>query len=108
VYRRCSGDLSNTSLSLYFGRRLGLCRQLQHRRVLTLAQPGEPHDLPVGALQGVMMRVWLLHLDLPEKSYLLSDDSLTTESKKTFAFRFRLERDLCAGKKTQGYLRFSD
>ena len=50
VRRRPSGDVGNARLSVCLSRRLGLCRQLQHRRVLTLAQPGEQHDLPVGEL----------------------------------------------------------
>jgi hypothetical protein len=55
------------------------------------------------------MGVWLLHLDLPESSYLLPDEFLATEEfKNTLAFDFRLECDLRAGKKTHSYMRFAD
>ena len=33
--------VANERLSVCLSRRLGLCRQLQHRRVLTFTQPGE-------------------------------------------------------------------
>ena len=99
----------NARFSVYLSRRLGLRRQLQHRRVLTLVQPGEQHDLPVGELQRVVMRVWLLQLDLPESSYLLPNELLAPEDlKKMLALHFPLERALRAGKKTHGHLRFSD
>ena len=45
--------------------------------MLTLAQPGEQHDLPANS--NVVMRDWLLHLDLPESSYLLPDEFLAPE-----------------------------
>ena len=76
--------------------------------MLTLAQPGEQHDLPVGELQRVVVRVWLLHLDLPESSYLLPEFLAPEDLKNMLALHFPLERDLRAGKKTHSYMRFSD
>jgi hypothetical protein len=77
--------------------------------VLTFVEPGEQHDLPVGELQRVMMRVWLLHLDLPKSSYLLPDEFLAPEDlKNMLALHFPLERDLRTGKKKHGYMGFSD
>ena len=82
---------------------------VQYRRVLTFAQPGEERDLPVGELQSVVMRVWLLRLDLPESSHLIHDEFLTPEDlKKMIALHCPLERDLRAGTKTHGHMRFSD
>src|SRR5882724_12739579 len=55
------------------------------------------------------MSVWILRLDLPESRYLIHDEFLAPEdSKNTLALHFLLERNLCAGKKTHGYMRFSD
>ena len=48
-------------------------RQLQHRRPLALAQTGDQHDLPVGELQGVVMHVRAVHVDLPEPGHLVSN-----------------------------------
>jgi hypothetical protein len=55
------------------------------------------------------MSVWILRLDLPESRYLIHDEFLAPEdSKNTLALHFLLERNLRAGKKTHGYMRFSD
>src|SRR5208282_5699699 len=99
-----SGNERNALLLLRFVRGARGSGQLQHGRVLTFREPGKQHDLPVGELQRVVMHVWLLHLDLPESSYLLPDEFLATdELKNTLAFDFRLECDLRAGKKTHSY-----
>src|SRR5262249_12702140 len=47
--------------------------QLQHRRVLAFAQPGEQHSLSVGELQRIVMHHRLAHIDLPELRYFLSE-----------------------------------
>jgi hypothetical protein len=47
------------------------CWQLQHSRVLTLAQLCQQHDLPVGELQRIMMGVGPIVVDLPEPSHLV-------------------------------------
>jgi hypothetical protein len=44
--------------------------QLQHDHVLTFAQAGDQHRLPVGELQRIMMYVGLICVDLPEPSHL--------------------------------------
>ena len=93
-------------LLLRFVRGTRRSRQLQHGRVLAFAQPGELHDLTVGELQCVVMHVGLLEVDLPEPSYLLTDQFLAREGfkymlalhfKNMLAFDLRLEGDLSAG-----------
>jgi hypothetical protein len=57
--------------------------------VLSFTQPGKQHDLPIGKLQRVVMRVGLLQVDLPEPRYLLRDKFLTPEDlKNRLAFDF--------------------
>jgi len=46
--------------------------QLQHSRLLTLAQLCQQHDLPVGELQRIMMGTGLIVVYLPEPSHLVS------------------------------------
>ena len=104
-----SGNERTALLLLCFVRGARRSRQLQHGRVLTFREPGEQHDLPVGELQRIVMHVLLLHLDLPESSYLLPYEFLASgELKNMLAFDFRLECDLRARKKTHSYMRFSD
>ena len=38
-------------------------RQLQHGHVLAFAQPRDQHELPVGELQRVMMRIGVVEVD---------------------------------------------
>jgi hypothetical protein len=50
------------------------------------------------------MHVGLLQVDLPESSYLLTDQFLTPEDfKNALTLHFPLERNLRAGKKTHCY-----
>ena len=73
---------------------------LGDNKMLSFAQPGEQHDLPVGKLQRVVMHVGLFQVDLPEPCHLLTDQFLAPEDlKNTLTFDFRLECDLGAGKK---------
>jgi hypothetical protein len=47
--------------------------QLQHSRLLTDTELGEQRDLAVGELKGIMVRIWILQVDLSEPSYLMTD-----------------------------------
>ena len=46
---------------------------MQHDGVLTFAQPGHDHDLPVGELKRIVMHVGLVFVDLLETSHLLAE-----------------------------------
>jgi hypothetical protein len=69
-----SGD-EGSSLWHYLFARLSRgppgARQLQHRRVLTLAKIRHQHDLPIGELQRIMMRRGPIEVDLAEASHLV-------------------------------------
>jgi hypothetical protein len=73
-----SGDERSVLLVFGFVRRARRGRQLEHRRVLAFAQPGEQHGLPVRELQRFVMHVRLAHVDLPEQRYFLLSSELLT------------------------------
>jgi len=73
----------------------------------------EQHDLTVGKLKCIMMRAWVILIDLPELGHLMleyllasfADDKLEP-SQHTFYFIFK--PDLSARKKTHGGVGLSD
>jgi hypothetical protein len=66
-------DDRNAPLLLRFLRSARSSWQLQHDGVLTFAQPGHEHDLPVGELKRIVMHVGLAFVDLLEASHLLAE-----------------------------------
>ena len=54
-------------------RRLFGRRQLQHGRHLALAKPCHQHDAPIRELQGVMMGIVPVHVDLTETRDTIRD-----------------------------------
>jgi hypothetical protein len=105
-------DYSNALLFLRFLRRARSSWQLQHSRLLTLTETGEQHNLPVGELQCVVMHVRLLFPNLPEPSHFLSElfagHPHREEAQSMLALDLFVERDLRAGKKAHGHVRFSE
>jgi hypothetical protein len=73
-------------------------RKLQDGGSLTFAQVVHTHDLPIGKLQGVVMHMRLVHIDLPETSDLVRKLSSGQEAPSTLALDFVLERDFCSRK----------
>ena len=61
-----STDVSNPFLGFYFRRCNRLRRKLEHRCFLTLQQVSQQHHLPVWKFQRIMMRVWVVLVDLPK------------------------------------------
>jgi hypothetical protein len=108
-----SVDVGNVPLSFYLGRRLRLRGQLQYGCMLTYAQMREQHDLAVGELKGIMVRIWILQVDLSEPSYLVTDvvrfpleKAQPKSSNLTLDFAFK--HDLGAREKAHGHLGFSN
>jgi hypothetical protein len=106
-----SADVCNARLSFYIGyiigSRLRNGRQLQHGRVLAYAQASEQHDLPVGELKGIMVRVRIVQVHLPETSHRVTDvlrfifeEAQLKSGNLTLDIAF--ERDLGAGKQADG------
>jgi hypothetical protein len=70
-------------LLLRFARDAGRGRQLEHRRLLALAQTGDQDDLPVGEFQGVVVRVRAVHVAVAGQTdgRAVSDGSKTSHEK---------------------------
>src|ERR1700730_5677071 len=115
TYRRvsASADDGNPLLLLRFLRRARSSWQLQHSRLLTHAEPGEQHNLPVGELKGIMVRTWIVYVHLPEPSHRVTDELRFFLEKAQLKSRNHpldlvLEHDLGARKKADRHLRFPD
>jgi hypothetical protein len=113
MYRRVSvsPDVGNALLLLRFLRRARSSWQLQYACTLTYAEMREQHDLAIGELKGIMVRAWIVHVDLPEPSHLVTDVLRFPLEKAQLKSRnhtldFALERDLGARKKAHGHLGF--
>jgi len=94
--------VSNARASFRWGWR-GVRGQLQHRRALTHAQMREQHDLAVGELNRIVMRAWIIHVDLPEPSNPVTDVprfllEKTQEKSRLLSLDVLIERDLGARK----------
>ena len=102
--------MNSAGLSGSLGRRLGLRWQLQHRRVLTLVQRGEQHNVPTGEFQCIVMRVRLVQMDLPEPSYFFTNRlALAKKAKRRrLPLDLLLEHNLGARKKAYGDALFSN
>src|SRR5713101_4161516 len=72
-----SGAVGNARESFCGGRRCRLCGQLQYCRMLTCAKMREQHDLPIGEFEGIMVRTWIVQVDLPEPRHLVEYLPLT-------------------------------
>src|SRR3984893_6859852 len=73
----------------------------------------EQHDLAIRELKGIMVRVRIVQVDLPEPCHLVTDvlrfplEKAQAKS-PNLTLDFAFERDLGARKKEHGHLRFSD
>src|SRR5262249_53814028 len=91
---------------LDLGRAMG--GKLQHCCVLTYAQMSEQHDLATGKLNGIVVRAWIIQVDLPEPPdpvrnlprFFLEK---TQEKSGLFALHIGIERDLGAREKAYGH-----
>lgn len=70
-----------------------LGRKLKNRRTLTGAERGQQYGLAIGELQGIVMRVRIGQIDLPEASHLATDNPEPGKqvSKRTGTSRFVFE-----------------
>jgi len=73
----------------------------------------EQHDLAIGELDGIVVRAWIVQIDLPEPPNPVRDMPrfLLEETQEKSCFLpsdFVIERDLGTSKKTHRYLGFSD
>jgi hypothetical protein len=71
----------------------------------------EQHDLAIRELKGIMVRVWIVQVDLPEPSHLVTDVLRLLLEKAQLKSRsrtpdFAFERDLGTRKKAHGHFRF--
>jgi hypothetical protein len=74
---------------------------------------GQQHDLATGKLNGIMVRAWIIQVDLPEPPDPVRDVprfllEKTQEKSGLLALDIAIERYLGAGQKAYGLLRFSD
>src|SRR5262249_28299280 len=102
-----SGDEGSAFWHQFFAwlsRGLPGARQLQYRRVLTLAKICNQHDLPVGELQRIMVRQ-PMEIHLPEAGDLVGRLSARQEPERTFALDLFLECKFCPREQTDGYVR---
>src|SRR5215470_4239598 len=73
----------------------------------------EQHDLAIGELDGIVVRTWIVQIDLPEPPNPVRDMPrfLLEEAQEKSRFLpsdFVIERDLGTSKKAHRYLGFSD
>jgi hypothetical protein len=73
----------------------------------------EQHDLAIRKLNGIMMRVWIVQIDLPESTYRVMNSlrfplEKTQLKSRSHALDFLLERDLGARKQAHGHLWFTN
>jgi hypothetical protein len=71
----------------------------------------EQHDLAIGELNGIMVRVWILHVDLPKPSHLVTDVlrfplEKAQPKSPNLTLDLLLERNLGARKQADSYLGF--
>src|SRR3984893_9355651 len=73
----------------------------------------EQHDLAIGELNGIVVRTWVVQVDLPEPPNPVRDVprfplEKTQEKSGLLPLNFAIERDLSTRKKAHGHLGFSD
>jgi len=73
----------------------------------------EQHDVAIGELNRIVMRAWIIHVDLPESSNPVTDMprfllEKTQEKSGLLSLDVLIESNLGAGKKTHGHLGLSD
>jgi hypothetical protein len=87
-------------------------RKLQYRCMLAFAQTRYGHDLTARELEGVVMHIRLILVDLPEHRDRSFDLAQAEAWKKTpegiCAFDWSVERHFRSGKKAYGNVRLSD
>jgi hypothetical protein len=81
---------------------LGRSRQLEHRRLLALAQIREQDNLSIRKLNRVMMGVWIARIGLPKSDDLTQAWISPEYCKWPVPFHFILERDFGTGKNAYG------
>ena len=105
--------MANAHASVRRGLRRRLRRQLQYRCMLTHTQVGEQHNLAVGELNRIVVRAWIIQVDLPEPPNPVFDvprffTKKTQEKSGLFSLNFAFERDLGTWEKTYGHFWVSD
>src|SRR5262249_14116100 len=102
--------LPRFALRLLYTLCFGLRRQLQHRRVLPFGQVCQQHDLPIRKFEGVVVRTWIVHVDLPKAGDPVSDGLLPEDQLKSGwnALDLLVERDLGPRQEAHGHLGVAD
>ena len=77
-------------------------RQLQHRRVLTLAKISDQHDASVRELERIVVHRPVIEVDLPEASHLVRQSPGGQEREPSVAFDFFFECKFCPRQQTDG------
>ena len=72
--------------------------------MLAFAWLRQQHYLSVGELQGIVMSIEPVFVDLPERSHLVPQLALRAEYGASFTRYFLFEAKLRAGKQTYGYV----
>src|SRR5689334_9390966 len=79
--------------------------QLQHGRMLALAELGNEHDLSVRELQRIVMRGGPIEIDLPKARNLVAGFPGGQEPERRIAFDFIFERQLRPRQQTDRHAR---
>jgi hypothetical protein len=81
--------------------------------MLTYAQVGKQHDLAVGELNRIVVRTWIIQVDLPEPPNPVLDvprflPEKTQEKSGLFSLDLAFERNLGTREKAHGHFWFSN
>jgi hypothetical protein len=77
-------------------------RQLQHRRVLTLAKISDQHDLSIRELERIVVHRPVIEVDLAEASHLVRQSPGGQKREPSVAFDFFFECKFCPRQQTDG------
>src|ERR1700730_14733369 len=83
-------------------------RQLQNGRLLTFAQPGQEHDLPIRKFECIVVCVRTIRADLTESGDLSPKIPLAEERNNRVGFNLPIEGDFGAGEQADGRVWLSD
>ena len=88
-------------------RRLAGARQLQHRRVLTLGEISDQHDLSIRELERIVVHRPVIEVDLAEASHLVRQLPGRQEPERSVAFNFFFECKFRSRQQTDSYVRLT-
>src|SRR5262249_21130830 len=82
-------------------------RQLQHHRVLTLAEISDQHDFSIRELERIVVHRAVIEVDLAEASHLVRQFPGGQEVERRVAFNFSFECKFRSRQQTDSYVRLT-